>query len=301
MLDDLAIDLLRLGEPSMVLGAYLLGVIAGVAGIATDRSMTELERAPYFAWTAAVAFLLNGAGLIWGLTNAAVAGGYLWVIAALSIAVTLGGGFATGRLASARSRDAFGHAWGGLLALVPFANLWLLLKRSRLAVSAHRPPSAALLSGWAGVVAGLLLLAGGQVVDKLSTKFVERQATVDANDPASQRTAIKVGIRLEGLEAFLKQAAADTGLPVDIDELTRLTRLEAVGPRLVRTFSLDIDSGAISADLERQVKLDDCAAVGLSEMMRQGATIVDVYVDRAGREVGTVTVDRLDCVAEPAA
>jgi hypothetical protein len=91
-----------------------------------------LARAPYFGLTGMILAAVSAFSLIEAMVLiAAMKGGFLWVLLVLEFAVLAVAGFATGRIAMARSRDAYGHSGNAALAFIQIANLWLPLHPGR--------------------------------------------------------------------------------------------------------------------------------------------------------------------------
>ncbi len=154
MLEDLAVNfVVETGESFELIGYALIVAGAIIAAVAA-RSNAEIARAPYFAYSAVIAFAVSAAQIVWLLTAPAVTGGYLSLIVALWFSAHVVAGYFLCNIAMARSRDAYGHARMGFLAFIPIANFWLLLTSSRNKVSANRVPTISLLSGGFGVLNG---------------------------------------------------------------------------------------------------------------------------------------------------
>ena len=138
MLEDIAVryvnsteaDMNAIGYGSMILGAVVAGVV--------NQSNAQLARAPYFAYSALILLLVSAVQIVWLHSLPAMAGGYLWVLITLSLGAIAVGGLFYGKIAMARSRDAYGHGRMAALALIPFANFWLLLAPSKNAITARR-------------------------------------------------------------------------------------------------------------------------------------------------------------------
>ncbi len=147
MLEDIALryvdqsesNLRGIGYGLLILGAIIAGIV--------NKSKDELARAPYFAYSALIYLLVSAVQIVWLQSLPAIIGGYLWVLMVVSMAASVIGGFFACKIAMARSRDAYGHGRMAALAFIPLANLWLLVKPSKTALSANRAPTIPLLTG----------------------------------------------------------------------------------------------------------------------------------------------------------
>ncbi len=184
-MEELAFQYATLSESDRGLVLWVITVIGAIVAAFTTRSASELQRAGYFAFSGmlfllmifvsvgTMTFAFSGmffllmtfisVGTMTLLLVQAIVGGFSWVIAGLEILIILVFGFFFGRVAMARSRDAYGHSGMAVLAFVPLANLWLLFTPSKNKISANRVPTIPLLSGGLGVVSGLVMLIAGQL------------------------------------------------------------------------------------------------------------------------------------------
>jgi hypothetical protein len=119
LLENLAINYLDQPEETLNAIGYGLVILGAVVAGATNRSKAELARVPYFTYSALVLLLVSAVQLVWLQTFPAMMGGYLWVLMAISLAAPIVGGYFFGKLAMARSRDAYGHGRMAALAFIP--------------------------------------------------------------------------------------------------------------------------------------------------------------------------------------
>lgn len=174
MLEQTALDLAPWGMMArhvVVMG--LAGAGALLATAAPGGARREIPRVPYFALSSAalLATSVAGALLPGGSLSAAGSAG----ACAGAIACVLAG-FVYCRAAMARSRDALGQSWGAVLAFLPPANLWLLLRRPRYDGSGRRPGLPWLLKGRAGLLTGLVLLAAAATFTATDSRGAEPPA-----------------------------------------------------------------------------------------------------------------------------
>ncbi len=289
MLEELAQVFITLDEDlvyAVNAGLALSGFV--VALIVRSKAKGELERAPYFAFTALL-FLLNALfAFIWALLPQALEFGLVRVL--VSAAILRDGvlGYYFGVLALARSRDAFGTGGRAFLAPIPVANLVLFLKPSRNVGSDNRIAVNPIVSGRLGVAVGCC----GMVVAMVASGTLLGKAVERNPDPGS---GVLFMLQSRGLDATLKTIAGQDGLPVLIDAVTTLVRIEAEGSRLRRTYVVEIVGFDLTADFRKEIPLSVCAFRPFNLLMRAGATFEEVYTREDGSAIGTQIVDRRSC------
>jgi hypothetical protein len=274
---------------------YGLTILGGVIAGITNRSRSEITRAPYFAYSAAIFFLVSAAQIVWLQSVPAVLGGYLWVLMALSVGATIIGGFFYGKIAMARSRDAYGHGRMAALAFIPFANLWLLLTPSKNTLSPQRIPAVPLVRGGWGVILGFVLLAAGKALTAFLEHEADRLVSQAESDPLSQERSIEILVRTRGLEEALHLMAAQAQLPIRVDEVTTLSRIEAQGTQLRRTYVVALQDAMLNAQFRAGSTNSICAHAPFLPLFRAGATIREVYVKSNSSPIGAILITRDDC------
>ncbi|HEV2505900.1 MAG TPA: hypothetical protein VGV39_22665 [Mesorhizobium sp.] len=295
MLEELAYRFISQDESSLNATAYGLVLIGAIIAAFTVRSKSEIARAPYFAYSMLIFLLASAVQIVWLQSLHAMAGGYLWVLMLVSIAASIISGFFLCGIAKARSRDAYGHARLAALAFIPLANFWLLLAPSKNAVSANRTPTIPILTGIAGVLTGFILLVGGILMIgfvNIQQRKLEQQVQTD---PMAQQAGIAFLIHSNSLEGTLKSLAEQAQTPFTVDEVTTLSRIEADGTQLHRTFVVDREGWTMTDDFRQGNRSHVCASQPFTPLFRAGASIHEIYVGRDGREIGTVVVTPQDC------
>ena len=219
----------------------------------------------------------------------------LMLISLVSIIAT---GYFLCRIAMARSRDAYGHGRMAFLAFIPFANFWLLLTPSKKAISANRAPAIPLLSGGLGVLTGFVLLAAGIGVGvyivyiDVQSRMMETQTQ---NEPVSEHAWVDSMIRSNGLEDTLRLMAAETQTPITVDEVTTLAGIEADWTQLRRTYIVDLEGMVMTEEFRSRILNGICAYPAFEPILRANGSILEIYVERDGHEVGAVMVTREEC------
>lgn len=229
---------------------------------------------------------------MWLSSVQAILLGILWVLVGaifLGIAVI---GYFFGVFALARSRDAYGHGRYAILAFIPLANLVLLLKRSKNVFSINRIPTIPLLSGGVGVTVGIMMGAASMV---LSSSFQMQADGMVEN--ADAEVNIPFLIQSQGLEETLKiiAAAAEIQLPIVIDEVTTLTSTVADGNRLLHTFVVAIDDVTLNDQHRSTIEQYVCADEMMISLLRNGATIEEVFIKADGSAIGSIVVTQDEC------
>lgn len=297
MLEELAVHVVTYDED--ILGSILIGV--GLIGFATAlifqrRQKYELQRAPYFAISMLLYFSITMLNFIWLFSFTAMHFGVLWIVVGIvfsGIAVIM---YFYGMLALARSRDAFGHGRYAILAVIPLANFVLLLQASRNAVSSNRFPTITLLSGKLGVISGFVMatvsVALGTFLGRQSNKIL-----ADAqNNPAAQSVVIDYMVRTQGVEGTLKKVVSDSHTPIVVDEVTTLTRIEAGGNRLRRTYVVNLENISLNRNFWAGIEKNICSYGPFSPLLHEGAAIEEVYVKPDGLLIGTLVVTQESCL-----
>jgi hypothetical protein len=128
-------------------------------------------------------------------------------------------------------------------------------------------------------------------IEQESTRLVEQAQT----EPASQQASLEFMVRSNGLPETLRLMTVDSQPPIVVDDVTTLARIEAVGNQLRRTYIVDLEGMTISNEFRAGITNNICAYSPFIPLLRAGATIREVYVDRGGREIGAVMVTRNEC------
>lgn len=295
MLEDIALQFVNRPEADLRAINYGLTILGAIVAGIVNRSSFELARAPYFAYTTLIFLLVSAVQMIWLQSLPAMIGGYLWVLMVVSIAAVIVGGFFAGKIAIARSRDAYGHGRMAFLAFIPLANFWLLLTPSKKAVSANRAPTVPLLTGGVGVLFGFVMLAAAVAVNALIDHQADQMARRAPTDPASQQAGIEFLIRSHGLAEALRMMAAELNTPITIDEVTTLSRIEADGTQLRRTYVVSHPIETISDEFRAGIMNGICAHGPFHPLLRAGGTIREVYERPDKSVIGAVLVTRKAC------
>ena len=286
-MEELAFQYATLSESNPRGVSWVITVIGAVVAAFTTRSASELQRAGYFALSG-LFFLLMAVVSMGAITFLvqAIVGGFFWVVVGLEILVTLVFGFFLGRIAMARSRDAYGHGRAAALAFIPLANLWLLFTPSKNEISANRVPTIPLLSGGLGVLSGLVMLTAGVAISAYSG--VEAERAIEEATAAGRFNERFLGQTLERM-------AAELATPMTVDEVTTLVRMEANGHTLRYVYELSSDPDALRISMRTGLVQQNCTYEALRPVIEAGATIEHLYLRTDGTEVGTVAVRREIC------
>ena len=152
MLEDFAWSYIALSEAQIQLVSFGFIVMGGIFAALFHRGAAILARAPYFVLSSFVILGISVGQSIWLLATPAMQQGWLSGVIGLELVLSFVAGYVAVVFGQARSRDAFGHSRGGILSLVPLANLALIFAPAQ--DPARPDPSIALARGGLGVVVG---------------------------------------------------------------------------------------------------------------------------------------------------
>ena len=286
-MEELAFQYATLSESNPRALFWGISVLGALVAAFTAKSQSELQRAPYYALSGF--YLLVMALVHMGAMSflvSAIAGRFFWVIVGVEILIFLAFGFFLGRIAMARSRDAYGHSKGAILAFIPFAALWLLFTPSKKEISADKVPAIPLISGGLGVLSGFVMIA--VAIAAMAYTQVEAERVM--------KKAVAEGVFNERfLGQTLAQMAAEVSTPVTVDEITKLLRIETSGQTLRYVYEISSDPEALSISMRTRLTQQNCTYDGLRPVIEAGATLEHLYLRTNGSEVGTVTVTRQIC------
>jgi hypothetical protein len=221
-----------------------------------------------------------------------LAAGLLWALQALTFLAIGGLGFLFGQISLARSRNAFGRNGFAILALIPLAGLVLLFKPSRHPLAPERG-RIRFISGRTGVAVGIVLSIAAKSGAPLIEQHLDSYLKAAALDDES--LSISLLLRGQGLEATLTGIATQAELPVAVDEVTTLSRIEADGASLRRTFVVSDDDWSMDKFFRNAVIHEICGAGMFAMLLENGATIEEVYLRTDGSEIGREAITLQAC------
>lgn len=287
MFENLAYQYSDLPEDQVRSIGYGLIIVGGLVGGLTNRSITEIRRAHYFALSGLI-FLCMAVVTYSGMTVvvSAIVNEVYWVVVAADMLAAVIGGFFFARIAADRSRDAYGHGRMAPLAFIPFANLWLLLTPSKNEISANRSPAIPLLTGGLGVLSGFFLLSAGVGFSVYAQEDGKRRV-----EEAATAGVFNVAM----LDRNLATMAADVQTPIVVDETTTLVRMASQGPELRYVYTVDPPPDFLPPDMRIGLIRQNCSFDGLTAVLDAGAVIKHVYNRIDGTEIGVVEVTRQVC------
>ena len=295
MLENTALLYVNQSEFDARLTSYGITVLGAAIAALFHKGQTELCRAPYFAYSSMLFFFMAIAQLVWLSSIPAIIGGFLWIFMLVDVVVGLIVGYAYWVIAMARSRDAYGHGRMAFLALIPFGNLWLVLTRSKHAISASRVPTIPHLTGGVGIVTGVVLFFAGSTL--LSVVQDKMNATVEVAAYDSKTQEAIIGELLgseEGLRMTLQLIATEV-TSQRIDEITKLQRIESDGTTLRYVYEVSSNAALLSESMKSSLLRKNCTLQALRSLIEAGATIEHVYRRSSGSEIGRVQVTQELC------
>lgn len=117
--------------------------------------------------------------------------------------------------------------------------------------------------------------------------------------PPGQRSSTPVppAIDPNNLEASLQSAAASANAktPMPLDEITEITKVEAIGTQLLFTAVIDATGVAVTEEDRSRIASMICADSMSPSILGAGASVRFLYVEKSGREIGAVMVTRQTC------
>ncbi|WP_370677522.1 hypothetical protein [Pleomorphomonas sp. PLEO] len=292
MLEDFATNYVIQG-PTQLVGTYIILMgLGAIASVVFPNPNAFIARAPYFFGSAFGLFLVSLVHLpaIW--TPRAIEAGLAWTLILPSWLAWLAFGFGLGRLAAARSRDAFGHARGAILAFIPFGNLWLQFRRSR----GNAPRTVWLTRGFVGVLAGFVLFGLTHAAMYEMGYQRMRAFIADLNVPRDVFTQFM--INNIGLEETLVFIAEGLDPPLQVDVATTLVSATAEGTTLTSTYRVAGIMKLLGIRRDDMVK-GLCSTPFNAPLLRAGATLVHIYYDADGQEMVRAGVRADDCGLAP--
>ncbi|WP_395447231.1 hypothetical protein ACHMW7_19830 [Aminobacter sp. UC22_36] len=289
MLEELGIQFLGATEAQLGFIGYIAAVIGGFISWATEKADVELPRAPYFAFTAVLMVCVSALQFVWLLTIPAIAGGYVWVLVVSVLGGTVIFGYFLGKIGMARSRDINGKNGLMALAFIPLANLYMLFTPSK-KPSNFKPIR--ILRGGVGVTFGFLMLF---LTPVLNTVFEEASNNmVESSRPEAQQASVEFLLKSEGLEGTFALMAAEGKPPIPVDEITTLTKIEARGSQLFRTFTVTKEI-EFTTQFQNDVTNSLCGFDVFGPLLKSGGIFNEVYVRPDGSIIGSVAISHRDC------
>lgn len=295
MLEEITIKYIDLSTSSPKGMAYGLTILGAIVAPFFDNYRSEMQRAPYFANSALIFLLISIAQIVWLHSVPAMAGGYLWVLAAISAGANIVGGYFFAKIAMARSRDAYGHSSRAFLAFIPFANLWLLLTPSQSTGPLDRPPTIRIMRGGLGVLTGFFMFLAGIVITAFLEVEADRIGREAETNTSIQRVGIDYLLRSQGLEKTISELANAAQTPIVIDEITTLTKIEAAGDQLRRTYVITREMKPVWDRFKSNVTNNICAHGPFISLLRSDATIREIFLRGDGTHMGAILVTRDVC------
>ena len=295
MLEDLALQYVGQTEGGSRAISYGLVIIGAIIAGYFTKSKSEIARAPYFAFGALLFLAVAGVQFVWLESVSAIAGGYLWVLMTVDLLSSLALGFFTCQIAMARSRDAYGDARNAVLAFIPVANLFLLFKPSKRTQTINPVPTIPLLTGGLGVFIGFVMFAAAFALIGYLRVEIERQTAAASTQPRAQKIGMDFLLKSQGLEGTLRTIATEFKAPVVLDAVTTLARIETANTQLRRVYLVSGDNQVATGAFRSAVESNICAHPAFIPLLRAGASIREVYLQRDGKQIGAILVTREVC------
>ena len=295
MLDRYAINILLLSEGALIaLGLVFIG-LGGVVAALTLRTKARARRLIYFLCLVGLNLLASVMGFGWRLVPAAADVGALWLLLALMFASFGVNGYLLYYASQARAND-IGRRWAkAWMGFVPFVNLLLVFARGREAADAPE-----IVSRWAHwklkpadpvlILAGLLVGFGTRAIDRQQ----EMEPLYSVSDSAVLSRLITEAQTLE--ESFAREAElSKADVPYWVDDITRVTAVDAEGATLRYRFDLDQRIPGFRVDFESLLARDYCDDEMFGVDIARGGTIALDYYGPNGALMEEFEITSEDC------
>jgi hypothetical protein len=296
LLEELAIQYVN--QPEDVLGAlgWLLMIGGAISAALFNRSAQTLFRAPYFSYSALLIMSAVVLQFTWLGTADAVVGGYLWILVVFDTISTFSIGFIFGTIAMARSRDAFGHGRFAVFAIIPIANLLLILRRSKFLPPTEPMAVAAFMAGWFGVVSGFIMLMLAVLFVVSLNQIVAISLENERADPAAARMQMDSLIQANGVEATLDLLVSGPQPPTPKDEDAGLIQIKAKGTQLQRIYLVASEKFTLADEYRKSIERVICSSDLFEPLLKAGASVNEIYLKPDGSEFGSHSVKWDSCV-----
>jgi hypothetical protein len=295
MLNDLVAVYGNKSKEELQYLGVLITLMGFVFALFADRSRGMLSRAPYFAWFSMLFLLSVGQQFAWRASFQAMSIGLSGMFIGLNLLAAMAFGYLFGIQSLARARDAFGNGLYAILAVIPLANLVLLLKRTNNGPLPDRDKKLPKLSGGLLVSAGMAMIAAAA---GLAVMLYEVRDAIRVREHAAlelQLSQTEALIRSRGLEAALAQLAEDEVKSQTENDIISLTSVE-YGEEVIR-YNYKIATGAwFFNDEFREMVIEYVCSLGyLTNILQAGARIEQVFYQPNGIRHGAVVIIDLDC------
>ena len=280
----------------IVYGLIVAGGLVGWMWSALTGRRARLGQAPFFVRLCLATLFLCVAEMASFKSPEAMAWMVETRLAAWLVASSLIGGVYIGRIAAARSLDAFGNMNGTPLVFIPVVNPLLALMASAEARPGRR---FGLMHGEEGAIFGviLLVLAGGGLW--LASIPSGDLSDVLALMEARNATETRKSIREEGLRKTLEWPVEAARRSPDYDDTYSYVATEIDRETITFTLRALKPGWAADASLLRERRETLCDDSVDAELLKAGATYRTVFLDSDGREQATETTTAGDCTFPP--
>lgn len=123
----------------------------------------------------------------------------------------------------------------------------------------------------------------------MASAYISKRPDAPINGPSS-------GVAPRDLEARLRDAAAAVHTPVAIDDMTTISKVEAIGNQILLTAKVNKEGMAFTDEKRVSIINSICALDGTQVLMQAGASLRIVYFEKkSGRQIGSVMATRQQC------
>lgn len=297
-MDQFFARMMLLDEGVLLALPYALIAGGGVVGAMLMTVRSKIRRTTYLLYASLLALILSVTQVGWLLLSSAAEIGLFGVTIAGLYGVFFIGGIATYAISAARSQDVRGNTARAWLGFIPLANLWLLFSPGDDTVRGVTKPR----SGLARFMGDPLLILMGLVVfvlaQSINTVTEEAMSSEDLYDSPALQRIMGNAITAKGEtveEAFAREELqAQSTLPVQLDDITILTKVQAEGTTLLM-YHLVKDRITLKPAFHQMLADNQCQPEIFRQELTRGGRIQMTYIDPDGAVIGDYTITGSDC------
>jgi hypothetical protein len=183
-----------------------------------------------------------------------------------------------------------------VFAIIPIANLLLLLRRSKFLPATEPMAVAAFMAGWFGVVSGFIMLMLAVLFVVSLNQIVAIGLENERADPVAARMQMDSLIQANGVEATLDLLASGPQPPTPKDEDTGLIQIKAKGTQLQRIYLVASETFTLADEYLKSIEQLICSSDLFEPLLKAGASVNEIYLKPDGSEFGSHNVNWDSCV-----
>ena len=291
-MDEFLIKFLLLDSAAIVAISFGLVVIGGVIGAFLFNVSWTMRRVAYLWWIAITNLALMLAQLLWALIPVAADAGLLSGLILLCLSSFIIFGMALYYGSAARSNHMDGDTSSAWMGFVPFANIYLMVKRGGDQAGTKRSAFYRYLADPVLVITALIVFALSQAIGNV----LEDTPAYSAADSAALNRVISDAQTVEeslATEVKLSRPA----LPMRVDEITVLSGIEASGRTLLLIYDVEKEVPGFFPGFKNIIAEEQCGQEMFGPDLARGATIVSTFRSPSKRVIAEYEITQADCKA----